>query len=147
MRNRKKTKNENQKQTNKTTKTKRRFALAVRQKIVGYYQTGYFTANMLCKKSFHADGISVDLLHKWLRESETIKEKENELSRSQVEKKKYKDKDEEIASLKKELVESKKALRYAELKHKALDILIDIAEKRFGIQIKRLHPQKVGRWR
>ena len=143
MKNRKKTKNENQKQTKETTKTKRRFALAARQKIVGYYQTGYFTAQVLCKKY----GISVDLLLKWLRESETIKEKENEMSRSQIEKKKYKDKDEEIAALKKELKEKDKELKYAKLKHKALDILIDIAEERFGIQIKRLHPQKVGKWR
>ena len=134
MKDRKKTKIE--KQTNKTT---RRFALAARQKIVGYYQTGYFTAQVLCKKY----GISVDLLLKWLRESETIKEKENEMSRSQIEKKKYKDKDEEIAALKKELKEKDKELKYAKLKHKALDILIDIAEERFGIQIKK----KSGKWR
>lgn len=93
------------------------------------------------------DGISVDLLHKWLRESETIKEKENEMSRSQVEKKRYKDKDEEIAALRKELTESKKALRYAELKHKALDILIDIAEEKLSIQIKGCTRKKVGKWR
>ena len=136
MKNRKKTKTGNQEKSKKTTPC---FALAARQKIVGYYQTGYFTAQVLCKKY----GISVELLLKWLRESETIKEKENKLSRSQVEKKKYKDKDEEITALKKELAESKKALRYAELKHKALDILIDIAEEKLGIQIKK----KVGRWR
>jgi len=139
MRNRKKTKTEQQEKSKKTKTKTKRFALAARQKIVGYYQTGYFTANMLCKKY----GISVDLLYKWLRESETIKEKENELSRIQVEKKKYKDKDEEIAALKKELAENKRALRYAELKHKALDILIDIAEEKLGIQIKK----KSGRWR
>ena len=138
MRNRKKTKTGNQEKSKKTKTKTRRFALAARQKIVDYYQTGYFTANMLCKKY----GISVDLLHKWLRESETIKEKENELSRLQVEKKRYKDKDEEIADLKKELAAHKKELKYAKLKHKALDILIDIAEERFGIQIKK----KVGRW-
>jgi len=136
MKDRKKTKIEKQKQTKTTT---RRFALAARQKIVGYYQTGYFTAQVLCKKY----GISVELLLKWLRESETIKAKEMEKYQGQVEKKRYKDKDEEIAALKKELEEKDKQLKYAKLKHKALDILIDIAEEKLGIQIKK----KRGKWR
>jgi|GEM_PF-1068705 len=139
MKDRKKTKTGNQEKSKKTKTKTPRFALAARQKIVGYYQTGYFTAQVLCKKY----GISVELLLKWLRESETVKAKEMEKYQGQIEKKRYKDKDEEIAALKKELAESKKALRYAELKHKALDILIDIAEEKLGIQIKK----KVGRWR
>ena len=83
------------------------------------------------------------MLLKWLRESETIKEKELEKYRPQVEKKRYKDKDEEIEALKKALKEKDEELKYAELKHKALDILIEIAEERFGIQVKK----KPGRWR
>jgi 3-hydroxyisobutyrate dehydrogenase-like beta-hydroxyacid dehydrogenase len=138
MKYRKKTKKDNQEKLKKTKTKTPRFALAVRQKIVGYYQTGYFTANMLCKKY----GISVDLLLKWLRESETIKGKELEKYSPQVEKKHYKDKDEEIEALKKALKEKDKELKYAELKHKAMDILIDIAEEKLGITIKK----KSGKW-
>ena len=95
MKDRKKTKTGNQEKSKKTKTKTPRFALAARQKIVGYYQTGYFTAQVLCKKY----GISVELLLKvapaWLRESETVKAKEMEKYQGQIEKKRYKDKDEE----------------------------------------------------
>ena len=59
----------------------------------------------------------------------------------------YKDKDAEIAALKQDLKASQKELKYTKLKNQALDILIEIAEERFGIHIKLAAAKKSGPWR
>ncbi|WP_020528228.1 transposase [Flexithrix dorotheae] len=111
----------------------KRFTLPERLKIIELYYTGYFTVRVLCKKY----KISVDLFRKWLREYESrrlssLQDKNQAMATPQ-----YKDKDEEIAALKKELKAKEEALRFAALKQEALELIINIAEEKFNIKIKK----------
>lgn len=118
-------------------KQPKHFTLAVKEKIVSYYRSGLFTAEALCKKH----EISVNLLNEWMREYAYL-----QVQRQRVQpmyQPKYRSKDEEIAALKAELAAQEKELKYAKLKGEALEILIQIAEDKFGIPIKK----KVGRRR
>ncbi|MBT30698.1 MAG: hypothetical protein CMO01_13645 [Thalassobius sp.] len=72
-----------------------------------------------------------------MRSERRKEQKQLKNSQCQMDDPDYKDKDAEIAALKKALQQKEKELNYAKMKHKALDILIEIAEERFDIIIKK----------